>query len=97
MVDQAVHDTDAIVHMASLLHITNPRPNLYGEYDRVNVRGTENIVKAAIRENVQRVIFFSTIAAYGNTDNRIVTEDTSLLRPDTFYARTKQSVPKKLY
>jgi nucleoside-diphosphate-sugar epimerase len=93
VVDQAVRDTDAVVHMASLLHITNPRPDLYEKYERVNVRGAVNVIKAAIRENVKKVIFFSTIAVYGNTTNQIITENTPLC-PDTFYAQTKQAAEK---
>ena len=37
---------------------------------------------------VNRLVFFSTIAVYGNGDGQILTEDTPAKR-DTFYAKTK--------
>lgn len=84
----AMQEVDAVVHMAALLHIFNPSPALQGKYDRINVGGTASVVKAAIRARVKRVILFSTIAVYGPTDGRIVTEATPP-NPDTFYAQTK--------
>lgn len=87
VVDQAVRDVDMIVHMASLLHINAPAPGLAGLYEKVNVEGTKNVVRAAVRENVRRIIFFSTINVYGAT-SQIITESTPL-HPTTYYARTK--------
>jgi UDP-glucose 4-epimerase len=93
VVDRAVRGVDLIVHMASLLHINNPEPGLYGQYERVNIDGTKNIVNAATREKVKKVVFFSTISVYGRAANKIITEDTPL-QPNTFYARTKQVAEK---
>lgn len=84
----ATQGVDAVVHMAALLHIINPLPGLQEKYERINVGGTAAVVKAAIRAGVKRVVLFSTIAVYGLTDGRIVTESTRP-NPDTFYAQTK--------
>lgn len=93
VVKSAVQGIKTIVHMASLLHIVNPPPTLRKEYEKVNVGGTDTVVQAALRENVERVIFFSTIAVYGNTANQIITENTPPY-PDTFYAQTKLTAEK---
>lgn len=87
-VDAAMQDVDAVVHMAALLHIINPASDLQKEYERVNIGGTANVVSAALRADVRRVVFFSTIAVYGPSYGRILTEYTPP-SPDTFYARTK--------
>jgi len=79
---------DAIVHMAALLHIVNPPPEMREKYVRVNVGGTEAVVDAAVKAGVQRVVLFSTIAVYGASGGRVLNE-MSPTCPDTFYGQTK--------
>ena len=79
---------DAIVHLAALLHIVNPPPELREKYERVNIGGTATVVEAAIKAGVKRVVLFSTIAVYGPSDGRVLNE-MSPTHPDTFYAQTK--------
>ena len=79
---------DAIVHLAALLHIVNPPPELREKYERVNVGGTATVVEAAIKEGVKRVVLFSTIAVYGPSDGCVFNE-MSPTHPDTFYAQNK--------
>jgi UDP-glucose 4-epimerase len=87
-VQSAMQGVDAVVHMAALLHIANPPVALQEQYVQVNVDGTARVVEAAIQAGVKRMVFFSTIAVYGNTGGRILDESASL-RPDTFYGETK--------
>lgn len=87
-VQAAMQGVDSVIHLAALLHIINPPPALQEKYERINVGGTSTVVAAAIQTGVRRVVLFSTIAVYGQTDGRILTEDTPPY-PDTFYARTK--------
>ena len=47
-VQSAMRGVDAVVHMAALLHIVNPAPELQKKYDRINVGGTASVVEAAI-------------------------------------------------
>src|SRR4030067_282119 len=79
---------DAIVHMAALLHIVNPPPEMREKYERVNVGGTATVIEAAIKAGVRRVVLFSTIAVYGRAEGCVLNE-MSLTHPDTFYAQTK--------
>lgn len=88
-VQAAMEGVESVVHLAALLHIVNPPPALEEKYKRINVGGTETVVDAAVRAGIRRVVFFSTIAVYGQSDGRILTEDAPP-RPDTFYARTKR-------
>ena len=87
-VRSAVAGVELIVHLAALLHQFQNVAGLDREYERVNVGGSENVVRAAIAEGVRRVVSLSTIAVYGPTLGQLVDEDTPA-HPDTVYAQTK--------
>jgi len=87
-VQSKMQGVDAVIHMAALLHIVNPSPELREKYERVNVGGTTTVVEAAIKAGVKRVVLFSTIAVYGPSEGRVLNE-MSPTHPDTFYAQTK--------
>jgi len=87
-VQEAIDNVNAVVHMAALLHIVNPSPNLRPQYKRVNVEGTRIVVEAALKAGVQRLVFLSTVAIYGYGQECLLTE-ASTPHPDTFYAETK--------
>jgi nucleoside-diphosphate-sugar epimerase len=89
VVQAAMDGVESVIHLAALLHIVNPPPALKEKYERINVGGTATVIDAAIQAGVRRAVLFSTIAVYGQSDGRILTED-SPLHPDTFYARTKR-------
>ena len=89
VVQAAMEGVESVIHLAALLHIVNPPPALKEKYERINVGGTATVINAAIRAGVRRAVLFSTIAVYGQSDGRILTED-SPPHPDTFYARTKR-------
>jgi len=79
---------DAVIHMAALLHIVNVSPELREKYESINVGGTNNVVHAAAEAGVKRIVLFSTIAVYGQSGGRVLTEDSKPC-PDTYYAQTK--------
>ena len=84
----AMQGVDSVIHMAALLHVVNPPPEMREKYERVNVGGTTTVVEAAIKAGVKRVVLFSTIAVYGPSDGCVLNE-MSPTHPDTFYAQTK--------
>ena len=86
----AMRGVDAVVHMAALLHIINPPPEMREKYEHVNNGGTATVVEAAIKVGVKRVVLFSTIAMYGPSDGCVLNE-MSPTHPDTFYAQTKRA------
>jgi nucleoside-diphosphate-sugar epimerase len=92
-VQAAMQGVESVVHLAALLHMVNPPDHLLDLYRKINVGGTKNVVESALKANVRRILFFSTISVYGDTDGRIVSEDTPP-RPDTFYGRTKLEAEK---
>ena len=92
-VQSAMQGVDAVVHMAALLHIVNPPPELREKYERVNIGGTASVVEGAIKAGVKRVVLFSTIAVYGPSDSCVL-DELSPTHPDTFYAQTKCAAEK---
>lgn len=89
----AMAGVDVVVHMAALLHIVNPSPELRPQYERINIGGTRIVVEAALDASVKRLVFLSTIAVYGDSQGRLLDEDTPPF-PNTFYAETKLAAEK---
>lgn len=58
----AVRGCSAIVHLAAV-HRDDVRP--IALYDQTNVMGTSNVVEAAERNGVEKIVFTSSVACYG--------------------------------
>jgi nucleoside-diphosphate-sugar epimerase len=85
---QSIKDTtsgmDCIIHLAAE-HKDDINPkSLY--YD-VNYRGTKNLTEAAESNNVNQIIFVSTVAVYGL--NPKSTDESSKVSPSNDYGRSK--------
>lgn len=76
----------AIVHLASMVGPSCDADP--AEANAVNVGGTANLVAAALRFGVERIVFASTAAVYGDSRRRPLTEDDAP-DPKGAYAETK--------
>jgi nucleoside-diphosphate-sugar epimerase len=83
----AVAGSDVVVHLAALLHQVMPTADLAKCFERVNVEGTRNVVRAALDGAVTRLVLLSTIAVYGPSAD--VIDESRTPHPDTEYGRTK--------
>jgi nucleoside-diphosphate-sugar epimerase len=83
----AMDGVEVVIHMAALLHVVSPSPDLE-HFKRINVGGTAAVIDAANQLGIQRLVFFSTIAVYGPSKGEIFDEG-SPPRPGTWYAQTK--------
>ena len=83
----AMAGVDVVVHLAALLHQFQPSPELSKRFERVNVQGTANVVRAALDQGVRRIVFLSTSAVYGPSARLI--DESCTPHPDTEYGRTK--------
>jgi nucleoside-diphosphate-sugar epimerase len=92
-VQSAMQGVDSVIHLAALLHIVNPTPVLRKKYEKINIGGTATAVEAAVRAGVRRLVFFSTIAVYGDSRGQVLTEETAP-HPETIYATTKMAAEK---
>jgi nucleoside-diphosphate-sugar epimerase len=85
----AVKGIHYILHMAAVLHILKPSRDEIPLYNLVNVNGTRNVVASALDADAKKIIFFSTIAVYGDSARSVFNEDTTP-RPKTLYAQSKR-------
>ena len=64
---------DAVIHGAAVYEVgipKNQRPAMY----EANVVGTENVLGAALDAGIPKVVYISTIGAFGNTHGEVVDE-----------------------
>jgi nucleoside-diphosphate-sugar epimerase len=85
VVDRCMQGVDIVQHLAAAFRELDV-PNSY--YDEINVGGTRNVLEAARRENVKKVIYCSTCGVHGNVDSPPATED-SPIKPADYYQQTK--------
>lgn len=87
LLTKAFKDTDTVFHLAALARIQPSLKNL-GLYQEVNALGTMNVLLAAKRAGVRRVIYSSTSSIYGLKNKPPVKEE---MAPDPLnpYAATK--------
>lgn len=83
-------DYDGIIHLAAKAGV---RPSLLDPvaYQRVNVSGTQHLLKFARRCGVPRFLFASSSSVYGINPNTPWSEEDAVLRPISPYASTKVS------
>jgi dihydroflavonol-4-reductase len=81
---------DAAIHGAAVYEVGIPEREHQAMHD-ANVAGTETVLRAALEAKVPRVVYISTVAAFGNTHGEVV--DESYEHPGTsytsYYERTK--------
>jgi nucleoside-diphosphate-sugar epimerase len=86
-------DCEVVFHLAGKAHV-NPKIKCeYDEFYHVNVEGTRNLVRACIRSQVKRMIFFSTVSVYGK-DGDFHGDECSLCEPVSVYAKSKHLAEK---
>jgi UDP-glucose 4-epimerase len=86
--DLAMRDCDAVIHLAAVADVAHVHadPVLAEE---VNTRGTLNVLEAACRANVGRVVYGSTTWVYSDCAEQAVDEDTPIPAPRHLYTATK--------
>jgi UDP-glucose 4-epimerase len=85
---EAMRGCDAVAHLGAMADadLVARRPC---EAERVNSRGTLNVLEAAREAGVKRVIYASTIWVYSDADCEEVNEETTLGLPGHLYTATK--------
>lgn len=85
-IKKALQNCEVVFHTAALVPIAKKS---LGEFRRVNVIGTENVLEAAFANGVKRFIFFSTgLPVYGLKNSMPIRED-SPQNPVDYYGITK--------
>jgi UDP-glucose 4-epimerase len=78
---------NTIIHLAASLSVMESQINPL-KYYKNNVEGTENLLRAAVNNNLKYFVFSSTCAIYGNTNKRKIDEN-NFPRPVSYYGKTK--------
>ena len=73
---------DGAIHGAAVYEVGIPESQHEAMHD-ANVGGTETVLRAALEAKVPRVVYISTVAAFGNTHGEVV--DESYEHPGTSY------------
>jgi nucleoside-diphosphate-sugar epimerase len=81
----AMHEVDAVFHLAAAIGVRRPMR----EYHAVNVIGTENVCRAALKAGVKRLVHVSTTSVYKQGLGVPVGEDSPLAPLSDPYPLTK--------
>jgi len=92
VVDALAGKVDAIVHLAAIVspYLSVKKPQIVNE---VNVSGTLNVLRAAVKRKVERIVFASSSSVYGNQTILPISESNPL-DPVTPYGVSKLSAEK---
>ena len=85
-----IQGCDAVIHGAAVYEVGIPESEHRAMYE-ANVIGTENVLRAALEAKIPKVVYISTVGAFGNTKGQVV--DESYVHPGTsftsYYEETK--------
>lgn len=81
-------EIDIVYHLAAMGHVSAISDEAYQRFRKMNVQGTENLVKECVREPIGKFIHFSSTAAMGLIKKPIVDERTPC-KPSTPYQKSK--------
>lgn len=85
VVDKCMQGVDVVQHLAAAFRELDV-PNSY--YDEINIGGTRNVLEAAEKYNVKKVIYCSTCGVHGNVENPPANESAPINAAD-YYQQTK--------
>ncbi len=87
VLENALYGSDYIIHLAALISVEESaeKPALYHE---VNATGTLNVLKAAVKAGVEKVVYASSAAVYGIPHELPIKEDHPT-KPISVYGASK--------
>ena len=92
--DQALEGVEVVYHLAAKIRVEEgeAKPELY---KKVNIEGTLDLIKACVDKKINKFIFASTAAVYGDPEDFPVNEN-SKTNPVNVYGATKLEIDKYL-
>jgi len=86
--DHLCLECDVVFHLAGKVHSVPGTKAEEEDFFRVNVAGTRNLLEAAKKNGVKRVVFFSSVGVYGK-DADFHGDELSPCQPGSVYAESK--------
>jgi nucleoside-diphosphate-sugar epimerase len=85
IVERATNDIDIVFHAASVIHVKKT-----SDWYSINTKGTENLVEKSIINKVKRIVFISSNAAGGMTnDPEKILNENDIIEPKSHYGKSK--------
>ncbi len=81
----AMQGCEYVIHAGALFRFWGERE----AFERVNVQGTAHMLEAAMRHNIQRFVYISTVVVVGVPQNGRVIDETHPCQPVDAYQRSK--------
>ena len=97
-VNKCLEDIDEVYHLAAKVHSLPKNKADEDEFFRINTEATEQLFGLCIIHNIKRVIFYSSVSVYGESEDFI--DVNSSKNPVTAYAKSKlmaEEIGLKLY
>lgn len=91
-VEAAFQGVESVYHLAAKVHVIPTNKEEEQEFYKINTEATKNIFEKAVQKNIKRVIFFSTVSVYEQTNNKINIKSTK--KPNTIYGKSKLEAEK---
>ena len=89
ILNKAMEQCDTVIHAAAVISFSSRhRENMY----KINVEGTANVVNAALKNNIKKFCFISSIAALGRKKGELTIDENALWEEsdmNTHYAKSK--------
>ena len=95
--DEAMQGIHQVYHCAAVVSF---EPNDKQKMYKTNINGTANVVNAALKHNIDKLCFVSSIAAIGrNENNGLITEETAWKSSErnSNYAKTKYAAEREVW
>jgi dihydroflavonol-4-reductase len=70
---EGMRGCDAVIHSAAVYEVGIPKSEHEAMYE-ANVLGTERVLRAVLEERIPKVVYISTVGAFGNTRGNVVDE-----------------------
>jgi nucleoside-diphosphate-sugar epimerase len=96
---EALQGVDVVIHLAARVHVLNETAeNPSKEFCKINIEGTENLAKQAVRAGVKRLVYVSTIGVNGlSTQLDASFSEADTPHPHNAYARSKWAAEQILH
>ena len=94
--DNALDGVDTVFHLAGFAHDLSDATKIQNIYQKVNVDATIRLAKLAVKSNVIRFIFVSSVKAGGGSNFGVCVSEKDQGDPEGIYGKTKREAELKL-
>jgi UDP-glucose 4-epimerase len=94
--DNALDGVGTVFHLAGFAHDLNDATKIQNIYQKVNVDATIRLANLAVKSNVKRFVFVSSVKAGGNSNFGMCASEKDQGDPKGVYGKTKREAELKL-